>query len=64
MLGRMVCAVFSSFWPCQKTDERNRVQKSVPGCRLTEGEPGGSKAIWAMPIWKQHNSKRGIPKSD
>ena len=54
MLGRMVCAVFSSFWPCQKTDERNRVQKSVPGCRLTEGEPGGSKAIWAMPVWKKN----------
>ena len=22
---------------------------------------GGSKAIWAIPIWKQHISKRGFP---
>ena len=28
--------------------------------RLTGGG-GGFKAIWAMPIWKQHISKRGFP---
>ena len=33
--------------------------------RLTEGEGGGGVksylGIWAMPIWKQHISKRGFP---
>ena len=38
---RKFCALFSSFWQCQKTnktDERNRVQQKVLHCvRLTEG---------------------------
>ena len=38
-----------------KTDERKRVRKSAPGARLRGG--GGSKAIWAIPIWNQLISK-------
>ena len=26
---------------------------------MTKG--GGGQAIWAMPVWKQHISKRGFP---
>ena len=56
----MVCALLNSFW--QKNDEKNRVWKSAPQCPFKIGE-GGSKAIWAMAIWKQHISKRGFPYS-
>ena len=26
-----------------------------------EKKGGGGQAIWAMPVWKQHISKRGFP---
>ena len=39
---------------------KKNVQKRLHGARLAEGE--GSKAFWAMPIWKQHISKGGFPK--
>ena len=34
-------------------------KKVLHGARLKGG--GGSKAIWAMPIWNQHISKRDFP---
>ena len=43
----------------KKTDENIGSKKVLHSARLTGG---GSKAIWAIPIWKQHISKRGFPK--
>ena len=40
--------------------EKIGAEKSAPRWRLTEGG-GGSKAIWAMTMWKQHISTRGFP---
>ena len=40
---------------------KKQMKEMVYGARLTEGGPGVSKAIWAMPIWKQYISKRGFP---
>ena len=46
-LARMVFALFSSFWQCQKQIKKMGSKKVLHGARLTEG--WGSKAIWAMP---------------
>ena len=50
---------YLSFWQCQKQMKKWGPKKVLHGARLTEG--GGSKAIWAMPIWNQHISKRDFP---
>ena len=34
-------------------------KKVLHDARLTEG--GGSKAIWAMPIWMKTHFKKGFP---
>ena len=46
----MVCALSSSFWLCQKTDEENWGQKSA----LREGE-----AIWAIPMYGNNTFQKG-----
>ena len=50
----MVCALSSSFWLCQKTDEENWGQKSAPRFPLREGE-----AIWAMPMYGNNTFQKG-----
>ena len=37
-LARIVCALFSSFWQCQKTDEKIGPEKSAPRCPSDRGE--------------------------
>ena len=44
------------FWQCQITDERNRTR-----CRCSTVPVLGGRGGGAMPIWKLHLSKRGVP---
>ena len=55
-LARVVFALFRSLCQCKKTDEEIGSEKRAGG-------GGGSKAIWAMLIRKQHISKMGFPHS-
>ena len=43
LFARMVCALFSSFWQCQKRNDKIGSKRIFHGARLKEG--GGSKAI-------------------
>ena len=38
---RMVCALFSSFWQCKKTDEKIGSEKRAPQCLLNRGRGRG-----------------------
>ena len=56
MYARMVGALLSSFWKCQKTDEKG----SEKVLHNAERGGGGSKAIGAIPMETTH-LKKGLP---
>ena len=58
-LVRMVCALFSSFWQFQKTDEKIGSKISAPRCTFDRGG-GGLKLFGQCPYGTTH-FKKGLP---